>query len=182
MEPKLLGYFPKRLTSVPEGYDLPGVQEIASVSECIASGPEGWVDLWRHNDAFLYNSPEQAWAVVPVDDVARYGMYAYKIASRVYGQDHAQPIEIQVKPIDLPQSFSRLGYDVVNRDYSVTFECSPLSCNAMARQVLVNEFCLFEDHASAVQFAKRCAVEQPEPGSYLVVEVWRDATLRVAGV
>jgi hypothetical protein len=182
MEPKLVGYFPKQRTSVPDGYDLPGAEEIASVSECMASGPEGWVDLWKHNDAFLYNSPEQAWAVVPIDDVANYHMHAYKFASRVYGRDHAEPIEIQVTPIEIPQSFVRLGYDVVSRDYSATFECSPLSCNAMAREVPVNEFCLFEDLASAVQFAERCAVEQPEPGSYLVVEVWRDSTVRVAGV
>jgi hypothetical protein len=33
------GYFPKRATPRPEDYDLPGVVEIASVSECIAKLP-----------------------------------------------------------------------------------------------------------------------------------------------
>ena len=34
------GYFPKKVTPLPNGYDLPGVVEIASVSNCIANGPE----------------------------------------------------------------------------------------------------------------------------------------------
>ncbi len=33
---RFCGYFPKRATPRPEGYDLPGVVEIASISDCIA--------------------------------------------------------------------------------------------------------------------------------------------------
>ena len=52
MEPILLGYFPKRRTPVPPDYPLPGVEEIASVSECIAPAPQDWIQRWEHNDLF----------------------------------------------------------------------------------------------------------------------------------
>jgi hypothetical protein len=44
------GYFPKKATPRPEDYDLPGVVEIASVSECIAEGPEDWIESWKFHE------------------------------------------------------------------------------------------------------------------------------------
>ena len=54
------------------------------------------------------------------------------------------------------------------------FECSPLSCNGLATEVPVNRACLLDSLEEAVALARRCAREQPEPGSYFVVEVWRE--------
>ena len=139
MDSILLGYFPKRFTPIPEGMNAPSAIEIASVSECIASGPPDWVDLWTHNHAFFYDSPEIAWKSVPIDDAASYCMYGYKLASEPFGHSHVAPIDTAVTPVDIPTSFRRIGYGVVSRDYATSFECSPLSCNEMAGEYVVIE-------------------------------------------
>jgi hypothetical protein len=51
------------------------------------------------------------------------------------------------------------------------FECSPLSCNAMATEMDTNEYCLFDSLEAAVAGAARFSIEQPEPGDYYVIEV-----------
>jgi hypothetical protein len=51
------------------------------------------------------------------------------------------------------------------------FGCSPLSCNGMAENISVNEFCLIDDMETALTAARRFGVEQPEPGPYVIVEV-----------
>ena len=109
----------------------------------------------------------------PVHRIGSSSGNTYKLASTTLGRSHVAPIDTDVAAAELPLSFRRLGYDVVNRDYASSFECSPLSCNTMAAEVMVNEFCLFEDYDAALAFAERCGREQPEPGEYVVVEVWR---------
>src|SRR5436189_5779659 len=122
MEPILLGYFPKRRTPVPPDYPLPGVEEIASVSECIAPAPQDWIQRWEHNDLFYFDSPAKARAIAPPDQSNAFDIYAYQ---QFPSGDSTLDIKSSADP--LPPSFERLGYDVVSREYSATFECSPLS-------------------------------------------------------
>ena len=70
--------------------------------------------------------------------------------------------------------YIRIGYDVVERNASMGilgFGCSPLSCNGMAENIPVNEFCLLNDLESALATAHRFDAEKPEPGPYVVIEV-----------
>ncbi len=72
------------------------------------------------------------------------------------------------------RSYVRLGYDVVERNPAIGilgFGCSPLSCNGMAENIPVNEFCLLDDLGSAFAVAQRFEIEKPEPGPYVVIEV-----------
>jgi hypothetical protein len=70
--------------------------------------------------------------------------------------------------------YRQLGWDVASKSYSPEFEGSPLSCNGMATEVQVNGACLLNSLEAAIALARRCAREQPEPGNYFVVEVWRE--------
>ena len=56
----LIGYVSKRYMPRPSGFEPVYVEEIASVSDCIAPRPESWIDEWRHNDWFVYDTPEIA--------------------------------------------------------------------------------------------------------------------------
>jgi len=51
------------------------------------------------------------------------------------------------------------------------FGCSPLTCNSMAENIPVNEFCLLDVLESALATAQRFEIEKPEPGPYFVIEV-----------
>jgi hypothetical protein len=78
-----------------------------------------------------------------------------------------------VAPIPIPASFRSIGFDAVSKymDSVLGFECSPLSCNALAPEWPVNRHCLLESLEVAVQAAERFSVDQPEPGMYYVAEV-----------
>jgi hypothetical protein len=173
MKPELIGYFAKRHTPAPASLDAPNAIEICSVSLCIAAPPDGWIEHWTHNDWFVYDSPDEARRVAMNDLDSEFAIYAYRLLPVAFGDD-TQPLEITVSPTPLPENFERLGFDVASRDMTPTFECSPLSCNGMAAEVPVNEYCLLSSLEEADAFARRCAKEQPEPGTYFVIEVWRE--------
>ena len=64
--------------------------------------------------------------------------------------------------------------DIVERNPAMGilgFGCSPLSCNGMAESTTVNDACLIDELESALAAARRFAVEQPEPGPFVVIEV-----------
>ena len=63
VNPILIGYFPKRTVKPPAWLEAAGVTEVCSVSTCVSDGPEGWIDQWRHNDMWVYDTPESAWSV-----------------------------------------------------------------------------------------------------------------------
>jgi hypothetical protein len=70
-----------------------------------------------------------------------------------------------------------LGWDAVGTWFgigqSATFDCSPLTCNGLASEIPANRFGLLDTIEEAVSVAARFAREQPEPGTYFLVEVWR---------
>src|SRR5262245_50352750 len=128
-----IGYFPKRTMKRPDWLKAAGVEEVCSVSTCVSKGPDGWIDQWRHNEMWVYDTPELALSVVP--DAARdeFDLYAYQMFSVQFAGGQQQPFEIPpLRIAPLPSSFECLGFDVVSRSYGNSFECSPLSCNHMA--------------------------------------------------
>ncbi len=187
-ETVLIGYLPKQVTAATGDMHAPaylGVEEICSVSECIAKSPPEWVDKWVHNtDTWLFDTPEAAWSVVPASDGERYRLYAYRLLPTLFhesGEETEHPLP-ELTAVPIPDGFSRLGYDAVVRDVGKTegelnfppsFGCSPLSCNGMAEEYPVNRYCLVDDLDTAVPMARHFATGNCEPGPYCVVEVWR---------
>lgn len=175
----LIGYFPKRYTPRPDGLDAPRVREICSVSECIASGPDGWLERWSHNDMWAYNSVREAWAVaLPEADASAWRMHAYRLLPVEFVASEHRPFEIPKLDVEaLPANFESLGFDIVSRSNGALFECSPLSCNYLAEEATANEYCLMSTLADAVRVAGEFARGEPEPGPYFVIEVLRSNAL-----
>lgn len=175
MIPILIGYFPKRTMKCPDWLKAAGVEEVCSVSTCISNAPVGWIDQWRHNEMWVFDTPELAWSIVPETARREFDLYAYEMFPVVFtdGQQQTFQIpEIHVQP--LPSSFERLGYDVVSRSCGTSFECSPLSCNNMAEHVAVTRQCLVADEETAFRLAREFEAGGCEPGPYYVIEVWRE--------
>jgi hypothetical protein len=117
------------------------------------------------------------------------GTPSYLHPSQLFAADYAK-----VVPEPDLSAYRRLGYDVVEFLPSLLLDFgghrreensrlwsgarySPLSCNGLAGNYLVNQFCLFEDVEAAYRAGHDFGVEQPEPGSYLLVEVLRRTDL-----
>ena len=63
MIPVPIGYFSKQTMRRSTSPDLPpNVDELCNVA-CASPGPDGWIDLWLHNDMWLYDTELLAWAV-----------------------------------------------------------------------------------------------------------------------
>jgi hypothetical protein len=150
------------------------VDEICSVSNCIALG------FRNDSDPFgLYANADLAWAAVPVESRADCAMYAYRLWPVQFEEGAEEPIdlwwELAVEP--LAETFVRLGWDAVIGGNQYSFNCSPMSCNRGCRVVHspdMNRYCLVSNERAALELARRFSSDQPEPGTYCVVEVWRD--------
>ncbi len=191
---KLVGYFPKRRTTrshwasrYPDNPDAcfpcsAPVEEICSVSTCIARGPEGWRAAQKQNFYDVFDDVELAWSVVPMEARALFELFAYRLSPVQFEEGREEIVEEwyehTVEP--MPPSFVRLGWDAVQG--GGLHGCSPLSCNNEVGQVgidpdmpEVNRYCLAPTEREGMALALRFSISKPEPGPYRVVEVWRDA-------
>jgi hypothetical protein len=174
----LIGYFPKRVLRLPfpEGFEISHVVDICSVSECMSPGPEDWINSWRHNAMWCFDSPEIAQSIVPVGSAHQFHMFAYRMFPLSLGDGTEVDFVIPVLSVEpMAQTFDFLGFDAVSRSAGSSFECSPLSCNGAAESESVNSHCLIDDEADIMRLARFFAKKSNgfEPGPYFVVEVWR---------
>jgi hypothetical protein len=70
--------------------------------------------------------------------------------------------------------FDRLGFDVVQYSDAINWGCSPLSCNSMYQHHAVNRYCLIDTVERAVEAARSFGQKEPEPGPYIIIEVFRE--------
>jgi hypothetical protein len=113
--------------------------------------------------------------VVPEGERARHRLFAYRVGLTRFlkGEPEVVVPSETVRPSPIPASFVSLGFDAVSKsmDGVLGFECSPLSCNAMANELPVNAHCLFPSEKAATSGAEAFSRSEPEPGAYYVVEV-----------
>lgn len=133
------GFFAKHIEPRPEFLHAPGVREICSVSRCISSGPENWIDHWLHNDLGWFNRMADALRTIPPAQELRYRLFAYRIFPEVFTVGGCVPFTApdNVRPEPIPAEFRSLGFDSVSKSMETVlgFECSPLSCNGMAAEI-----------------------------------------------
>lgn len=168
------GYFPKKATPRPDGYDLPGVVEIASVSRCIAKGTDDWIESWTFNDLGFFDDAETAQSLVPEPERSHFDVYGYEFLDERFDGGVAESWPVPQLACEPPGGdFESLGFDVVSKSQSDFFECSPLSCNHGAKTIRANEHCLFDALDDAVAAAKEFSTGNWEPGPYYVARVLR---------
>jgi hypothetical protein len=164
------GYFARRIAVAPDWLKAPHVREICSVSECISAGPPGWIDRWQHNAFGWYNRMQDARQAVPAARAHEYRLFAYRLHPEIFRQGRRMPLSVpaDIRPEPIPGAFRSLGFDAASKssESGIGLECSPLSCNGMARECPANELCLFPTIEAAMAGADRFSREQPEPGDY----------------
>jgi len=182
---QFLGYG-VRCTDVPRGWatNTPvAVDEICSVSDCVNSRPEGWVERWDYNSACCYETEEAATRTAegrPGFRLLAYALVMVRLNEKddeiAVDLDAILPPGLPALPAEpVPDGLAVLGYDVVSKQGAnyMDFECSPLSCCGLAGEVPVNRYCLLDDFGTALRVAQRWDREEPEPGPYYVVQVLR---------
>lgn len=193
-----LGCLPRKPWVCDSSFAVPGVQSVASISGClnelvVLNPPEyGFI-----NSAFHYPTAVAARAAARRANAQGEEIHATLLFPLVFDHGRIVPITAQLSPptsvaVPVPDAaapsdivFESLGLDVValahpSSDHTVqqplvwiAFGCAPLSCNALGRECPVNPRCLLDRWDDAVNAATRFAIEEPEPGPYVIVEIRR---------
>lgn len=179
MKPVFIGYFP--LIVKKDFPDLKpfGVEEICSATDCISDSPENWINQWKHNEMWVFDSIDKAWSVVPEEQKRDFEIFAYWVFPEIVEVKKPEVLEPKpfsippITPVPMDASFEKIGYDIVTRFAGNKFEHSPLSCNGLAKEIKVNRYCLIDGPDKAFDAAKQFEDKGAEPGPYYVVEVWR---------
>lgn len=176
-----VGYMAKRVVDCPRGWiDNEVVRSVHSVSSCLSKEFTDYVNFWRHNGYWFFDSPEIIVRVAKENDIDMSGttFFRYEAYEFEYDEDDGEwrrfhpetSFKTSVVP---PREFVFEGYDVVTFSVGNTPECSPLSCNKMADSIPVNEFCLMDsfDEAKASLDAGRFNMTEPGPFRIMSVNV-----------
>jgi len=181
------GYMAKRVQTRPGWLKAPHISEIYSVSGCISEDFSDYVEYWRHNGFWLFDSPEIK------KDLARENSIELNATSLFYYEVHEKEFDgTQWQPyspefslatnVVSPLKKQLEGFDVVTFYAKSTPECSPLSCNSMAEKLPTNAHCLFETFDEAETNLSRGTFKNAEPGPYRIFSVysvdWSQLTIR----
>ena len=177
-----LGYMLKAVASPgPEWMKAPGVTAIHSMSSCVSSDFGDFIPLWKHNGWWLFDTPDAVKDAAAMLGVETEGLslFYYEAFNQQYDEENRswQPFKPETgrsftEGIVKPSSATLSGYDVVNFFVQTSPECSPLSCNALAAELPVNERCLFDTFADAYAALERGEFKDCEPGPYRIIAVY----------
>ena len=162
------------------GRGFPGpapVEEICSVSNCVARGPDAPTGNMPFNEFGGYESPAAAWQAVARELRSHFTLLAYRVGSHWFREGQVEQLELPALDVmPLAENFDRLGYDAVELTWGSCLGCSPLSCNGQTGAAVVNRYCLVDTEQEGVELARAFSSSKPEPGPYCLAEVWRDRT------
>lgn len=174
-----VGYMAKRVASRPEWLEAPAVVDIFSVSSCMSPYFADYINFWKHNGYWFFDSPEIIRQVADEGSVDLTGttFFFYEVydfefdgAKNQWKPFYPEP-SFTTRVIEPPRKILE-GYDVVTFNVGTSPECSPLSCNHLASEVETNRHCLLASFDQAKQLLEQGKFKNSEPGPYRIFAVY----------
>jgi hypothetical protein len=173
------GYLYKKVAARPEWLKAGNVADIYSLSGCISEDFADYVNFWKHNGYWLFDSPEVITeiAVSAGIDLSGTTLFYYEVYEYEFDEDTKAWSEFPPEPsftTDVREpAFKHLeGFDVVTFTARTSPECSPLSCNSLAAEIPVNRHCLFDTFDAAKAALESGLFRNSEPGPYRIFAVY----------
>ena len=171
------GYMAKYVARKPEWLQAPAVQDIYSVSNCVSQAFADYINFWKHNGYWLFDSPDIIRAVAREQSVLLEGtsLFYYEAYEEEFDDATWHPYAPEPSfqtNVAVPASRRLEGLDVVTFLARNSPECSPLSCNGLAGELHTNAHCLlpsFEDAQASVASGR---FNNSEPGPYRIFAVY----------
>ena len=174
-----LGYMYKQVTPRPDWIKAPVVTDVYSLSRCVSPFFAEYINYWKHNGYWLFNSPETMNEIAAEHSISLEGakLFYYEAHDEEFDDEHDmwvpyEPESSFVTAVVEPKSKTLEGFDVTCFTLHTTPECSPLSCNSCAETIPTNSHCLFRTFEEAVAAIESGAFENAEPGPYRVIAVY----------
>jgi hypothetical protein len=172
-----VGYMAKRVSKRPDWLQVSNVIDIYSVSGCISEDFADYVDYWKHNGYWLFDSPEVIRSLAREHAVGLEGtsLFYYEAYEKEFdGQNWRAYLPEPSFPTNVtpPSKRQPEGFDVVTFYARNHPECSPLSCNSLAETLHTNAHCLFASLDEAKANINNGAFSRGEPGPYRIFSVY----------
>ena len=170
------GYMAKRVKT-PVGFHADGVLDVYSLSSCVNHDFADYIEYWKHNGYWLFDSPEIIQAVAQDNHIQLEGtlLFYYEVHEKEFDGKNWFPHQAEASfptNVRAPSEKTLDGFDVVTFFARSSPECSPLSCNGMAGKIPTNEHCLLDSFDDAYAKVTAGAFNQAEPGPYRIFAVY----------
>ena len=171
------GYMAKRVAARPASPSAERVPSIYSVSGCISKNCADYINFWKHNGYWLFNSPDVIVEVARENniDLAETTLFFYEVHELQFNSGEwtsFQPEPSFGTNVSVPAAKVLEGYDVVTFYLQTSPECSPLSCNSLAAKVETNARCLLQSFDRARTLLENGTFHNSEPGPYRIFAVY----------
>jgi hypothetical protein len=172
-----IGYMAKRIFKRPEHLLAPSVTDICSVSKCISEDFGEYIKFWKHNGYWFFNSPEVIRATASENSIRLEGtsLFYYEAYELEFDDENWKEYKPELSfktEVIAPQEKELKGFDVVTFSCGTSPECSPLSCNDLAKEIPTNSHCLFASFQEAETSLKNGTFKDCEPGPYRIFAVY----------
>ena len=175
-----VGYMAKRVAKRadwPDWLKARHVEAIYSVSGCILEDFADYINFWKHNGYWLFDAPENIRGIAQEHSIDLEGtkLFYYEVYEQEFDGEYWKPFAPEPSipvSVTIPARKQLEGFDVVTFYARSAPECSPLSCNGLAREFAVNAHCLFSTFAEAEGALNSGAFKDAEPGPYRIFAVF----------
>ncbi len=174
-----VGYMYKTVMEKPDWLETDQVTDIYSVSSCVSEDFDGWINYWKHNGYWFFNSPSiiEEIACEHSIDLTAMKLFFYTVYELQWNIEAKKweifaPEESFETNVLQPKKAISHGFDVVSFLNQNDAECSPLSCNHMAQEMKVTSHCLFSNFIEAKESLESGKFDKCEPGPYRIFEVY----------
>lgn len=169
----------KRVMDKPDWLKADGVLDIYSVSTCMSKDFTDYVEYWKHNGHWLFDSPGIIAKIAEDNsiDMAGVKFFYYEIYELEFHEEDMQwhgyePEKSFVTDVKVPSKKELEGFDVVTFSVGSSAQCSPLSCNRLAGEIKTNRHCLLESLEQAKQCLECGLFVKSEPGPFRIFAVY----------
>lgn len=170
------GYLAKRVSAKPHWLRANQVADIYSVSGCVSGPFADYVEFWKHNGFWLFDSPEVIRRIAQGNSIDLVGttLFYYEVYEKEFDGDTWKTFEPDssfTTTVVIPIEAHLEGYGVVTFWSRNLPECSPLSCNHLAEEIRTNTHCLLNSFEEAEAHIAKGTFNGTEPGPYRIFSV-----------
>jgi hypothetical protein len=172
-----VGYLVKRVAQRPDWIKAPNLIDTYSVSGCISENFTDYINYWKHNGYWLFDSPESIRGIAQEISLNLEGLKLFYYEAHELEFDCEKWRRFQPEPsiptnVVVPARKQLEGFDVVTFWSGNAPECSPLSCNGLAEELATNSHCLIATFEEAEMSLSNGAFKNSEPGPYRIFSVY----------